>query len=310
MKNIFVTGISGFVGSGLVHFFNDNDSVKLYGHSRNKLATERQYQNLKIQLVDHYSAEVFNSLEIDCVIHLAGIAHDLSNRYIDEDYVEVNDTGTRKVYDDFLKSNAIKFIYMSSIKAAIDNHPSPVDETITPCPSTAYGKSKLQAENYIQKRQLPPGKEYYILRPCMIHGPYNKGNLNLLYKFVKTGFPYPLGAFNNKRSFLSSDNLNFIINKMVREPIKSGVYHLADSEPLSTSEVVKIIAQTLGLKPRIWNLSPALMKFVFSIYNKDTLHKLTDTMVVSNKKILQAIQTSLPCKAEQGLIKTVQSFNK
>ncbi len=309
MKNTFITGVSGFVGSCLVHLFNEDEDVKLFGHSRNKLAAERQYQNLKIQLVDNYSVEIFDSLKIDCVIHLAGIAHDLSNRYVDADYYEVNDRATRKIYDDFLKSNASKFIYLSSVKAVIDSHPDPVDETIIPHPTTPYGKSKLQAEEYIQAQQLPIDKTYYILRPCMIHGPNNKGNLNLLFKFVKTRLPYPLGAFDNKRSFLSSDNLNFVLNKIVKDPIKGGIYHLADSEPLATSEVVRIIARTLHIKPRVWNISPAFMKFVFSIYGKRTLQKLTETMIVSNKKILLAVEKPLPYTAQQGLTKTIQAFN-
>lgn len=310
MKNIFITGVSGFVGSSLVHFFDGDNSVKVYAHSRNRVVTEQQYKNIEIQLVDTYSAEVFDSLRIDCVIHLAGIAHDLSNRYVDADYFEVNNKGTRKIYDDFLKSNATKFIYLSSIKAVIDSYPDPVDETIAPHPSTAYGKSKLLAEEYIQEQPLPSGKDFYILRPCMIHGPNNKGNLNLLYKFVKMGIPYPFGAFNNKRSFLSSDNFNFIMNKIVKDPIKSGIYHLADSEPLPTSEVITIIALALNIKPRIWNLSPSFMKFVFNIYGKRILNKLTETMIVSNGKIIDAIHASLPCTSQQGLTKTIHAFHE
>ena len=79
-------------------------------------------------------------------------------------------------------------------------------EDTIPNPKTHYGISKLQAENYILDQKLPEGKRVYILRPCMIHGPGNKGNLNLLYTLVKKGFPWPLGAFENQRSFLSIDN--------------------------------------------------------------------------------------------------------
>ena len=80
-----------------------------------------------------------------------------------------------------------------------------------------YGESKIAAENYILgrlkaedgrlKANLYDGKDVYILRPCMIHGPGNKGNLNLLYNVVRKGIPWPLGAFENRRSFTSIDNL-------------------------------------------------------------------------------------------------------
>jgi nucleoside-diphosphate-sugar epimerase len=310
MTNIFITGVSGFVGSSLVHFFSSLPDVRLFGHSRDKEGTAKKYQGLKIQLVDKYDNETFDALNINCIIHLAGIAHDLSNRYVEADYFRVNDEATRHIYDDFLKSQTTTFIYLSSIKAAIDHHTDPVDESVIPNPYSAYGRSKLQAEQYIQSRSLPAAKTYYILRPCMIHGPDNKGNLNALYKFVKHGLPYPFGAFKNKRSFLSIDNLTFIINKLIGGSINRGIYHVADAEALPTAEVVKIIAQTLQKKPRILNLSPVLMRLIFGTFAKNTLRKLTETMVVSNKKIVDAIRAPLPCTAEQGLTKTIRSFNE
>ena len=68
-------------------------------------------------------------------------------------------------------------------------------------PSNYFGQSKLLAEEYILSKEIPNDKHVYILRPCMIHGPGNKGNLNLLYKIVSKNIPWPLGAFENKRSF-------------------------------------------------------------------------------------------------------------
>jgi nucleoside-diphosphate-sugar epimerase len=89
-------------------------------------------------------------------------------------------------------------------------------EEVEPKPLTHYGKSKLMAEEYILSQPLSVGKSYYILRPCMIHGPGNKGNLNLLYQIVQKGIPYPLAAFENKRSFLSIENLCFIGAKTLK----------------------------------------------------------------------------------------------
>ncbi len=73
----------------------------------------------------------------------------------------------------------------------------------------------------------------------MIHGSGNKGNLNLLYKIVQKGLPWPLGAFENKRSFTSIDNLTFIINQLIEKDIEPGIYQVADDEPLSTNELAK-----------------------------------------------------------------------
>src|SRR5690606_1547157 len=118
--------------------------------------------------------------------------------------------------EQFLKRDAEVFIYMSSVKAAADTVDGILTEEKQPNPKTPYGQSKRKAEEYLLNATLPEGKRVYILRPCMIHGPGNKGNLNLLYKFVQKGIPYPLAAFENRRSFLSIDNLNFVILQLLQ----------------------------------------------------------------------------------------------
>lgn len=174
------------------------------------------------------------------------------------------------------------------------------------------------AEQYIQSQPLPEGKSYYILRPCMIHGPGNKGNLNSLYRFVKKGIPYPLAGFNNKRSFLSAENLFFVINELLtREDIPYGIYQVSDDEALSTNTVVSILADSLHMKPRLWKISPGVIKFVAKAgdllplpLTTERLNKLTESYVVSNKKIKQALGKQLPVTAIEGLKITANSFNQ
>ena len=150
----------------------------------------------------------------------------------------------------------------------------------------------------------------------MIHGPGNKGNLNLLYKLVSMGIPWPLGAFENQRSFCSIDNLMFIFKELIeREDIPSGVYNLADDIPLSTNEVISILGESQNRKPRIWSFSKGLIELVAKIgnilklpLNEESLQKLTDSYVVSNKKLINAIGKPLPVSSREGLLTTFQSF--
>lgn len=307
--NILITGVSGFLGSNLVDYFNYDSSIKLYGHSRNQLKTQAIYKNNEIELIEECSIEFLNKAEIDCVVHLAGIAHDLGGAYTDEDYDEVNFRQTSQLFDKFAVSKTKKFIYVSSIKAAIDTADYPVDENVSPSPSTPYGKSKLKAEEYIKSKILQEGKQYFLLRPCMVHGPKNKGNLNLLYKYVKSGLPYPFGGFHNQRSFLGVENFNFVIRNIITQKIPSGIYHLADTGYLSTTELVQLIASTLGKKVRIWNIPVGIVRAIFSLYKKQLLVKLTESMMVSNEKIEAALQMRLPVSLEEGLRKTVRSFH-
>ena len=289
---LYITGITGFVG-----------------------------QNVKIDLQETYGIvnyfQIESTIEDNSVlIHLAGKSHDLHKWSNPNEYYEGNSTLTRKVFDFFLESEAKVFITISSVKAVADNVTGELTEDELPNPNTHFGKSKLLAEQYILSKEIPADRRVYILRPCMIHGPGNKGNLNLLYKLVSKGIPWPLGAFENKRSFCSIDNLIFILKELIkRQDIPSGVYHVADDVPLSTNEVISILAESQNRKPIIWKISKGLIEFVAKIgnvlklpLNEERLQKLTDTYVVSNKKLLNAIGKPLPVSSRDGLIKTFQTF--
>jgi nucleoside-diphosphate-sugar epimerase len=172
------------------------------------------------------------------------------------------------------------------------------------------------AETYIQAQPLPLGKSFYILRPCMIHGPGNKGNLNLLYQFVKKGIPYPLAAFKNKRSFLSVGNLCFIIQKLLEKDIPSGVYHIADDEALSTNEVVSILSKAIDKRPKLLYIPAKILGFAAKLgdllklpLNTERLQKLTENYCVSNQKVRKALDVELPLSTRDGLELTAKSFN-
>jgi nucleoside-diphosphate-sugar epimerase len=264
----------------------------------------------------NYKKDSAISIQESVVIHLAGKAHDLKNTSTPDEYYKVNTELTINLFDAFLASKAKVFITLSSVKAVADEVVGVLHEVVIPKPMTHYGKSKLLAEQYILSKQIPEGKRVYILRPCMIHGPGNKGNLNLLYSLVSKGLPWPLGLFENSRSYLSIKNLCFIINESIeREDIPSGVYNVADDVPLSTNEVIKMIAESKGMKARILNLSRSLIKVLARVgdilklpLNSERLQKLTESYIVSNTKIKEALGKPLPVSSNDGLIRTFQSF--
>jgi nucleoside-diphosphate-sugar epimerase len=293
MINIGISGSSGFVGKSVLE-----NNINLY------------------HFVSYKKNQPFEINE-DVVIHLAGKAHDFKNVSDASEYYKVNTELTKIFFDAFLTSNAKVFITLSSVKAAADSLESILTEEYTPNPITHYGKSKLFAEQYILSKTIPEGKRVYILRPCMIHGPGNKGNLNLLYKIVSKGFPWPLGAFENKRSFCSIENLCFIINEIIdNETIPSGVYNVADDEPLATNDLIKLIAESQEKKYLILIVPKSIIKLLSKIgdflklpLNSERLNKLTETYIVSNNKLLTAINKPLPLSTKEGLMKTLNSFN-
>jgi nucleoside-diphosphate-sugar epimerase len=289
---IFLTGSSGFVGTYFLNYFS-NFNIRTFVRGKES-----------------------NLDDAEVIIHLAGKAHDLKNTSNPEEYYLVNTELTRTVFDAFLASDAKVFITLSSVKAVADEVSGELTEEYIPNPITHYGKSKLLAEQYILDNEIPKGRRVYILRPCMIHGPGNKGNLNLLYQLVSKGIPWPLGAFENKRSFCSIENMMFIIKEIIeREDIPSGVYNVSDDIALSTNEVISILAESQNRKPNIWNVSKSLIQSAAKMgnmlklpLNKESLQKLIDSYVVSNQKIKTAIGKPLPVSSREGLLKTFNSF--
>lgn len=290
---IYLTGSTGFVGKSVLNYFT----------------------RYNVRFSSRGKESCFDG--VDFVIHLAGKAHDLKNTLSSQEYYEVNTELTKKVYDAFLASEASVFITLSSVKAVADQVEGILTEDHCPNPITHYGKSKLLAEQYIFSKGIPEGKRVYVLRPCMIHGPGNKGNLNLLYKMVSKRIPWPLGAFENKRSFCSIDNLMFILKELIeREDIPSGLYNVADDEPLSTNELIGLMAQSQNRNPKLLNVSKEFIEGIASIgdkfhlpLNTERLQKLTSSYLVSNAKIKAAIGKPLPVSSREGLLKTFQSFN-
>ena len=380
--NILITGAFGFVGTNL------SKSIK----------TAFKHRLIAVDVVEparhDYDAyyrwddlEKIKEQEIDVVIHLAGKAHDTKNTAEEKAYFDINLGLTRTIFNAFLKSDATKFIHFSSVKAVADSVRGDfLTEEAEPAPGTPYGRSKLEAERYIERRMeeweregarergrdkdkdketerlgdeekerrgvLETGrvgekrrtergrdgetergrdgeterggeeekgrtdKKIYILRPCMIHGPGNRGNLNLLYKLVSKGIPWPLGAFENRRSFTSVDNLSFVIHQLLERNIAPGIYQVADDEPLSTNRLIELIAESGGRQARIWKMNPNIVRRLAGMgdalhlpLNSERLKKLTESYVVSNSKIKKALGIEkMPHTGEEGMRRTLGAF--
>lgn len=295
---IIITGASGFVGQNLSEYMEGKKNVV------ERLSLRKNNWTL-------------NSTAT-AIIHLAGKAHDTANTSADEEYFKINRDLTIDLFEKFLQSDIRDFFYFSSVKATADTVEGILDESHHSQPKTPYGKSKYEAEKYLLSRNLPASKRLFIIRPCMIHGPGNKGNLNLLFKVVEKGIPWPLASFENKRSFLSIDNLNFLIDQMLHHSLPNGIYNFADDEALSTNDLVKIIAHNSGRKEKMWFLPAeiihAIAKWGDTLnmpLNTERLKKLTENYIVSNQKIKEALGIeNLPLSAAEGMEKTIKSFQK
>jgi len=306
MDKILVTGASGFIGKNLIKYLLSK-SFNILSFSRNY---GMDYEKINSKFIDEQGVEV--------IIHLAGKAHDLKNKFNDQEYFKANTDLTIRIFDDFLKSKAKTFIYFSSVKAVKDHYAEILSEETIPSPITSYGKSKFKAEKYLLSKIVNTEKKIIIFRPCMVHGPGNKGNLNLLYNFVSKKLPWPLGAFSNYRSFCCIDNLCFVVNALICKPeILSGIYNIADDDVISTNRIIELIGISLNKKPMILSINKDIIQIITKVgdvlklpLNSERLTKLTESYMVSNLKVKTALGTKLPLTTEEGLLKTFKSFIK
>lgn len=321
--NILITGIHGFVGSNLLQTLHSHHN--LYG----------------LDIVSPQSSDIVKTFRwdtlqdippVNTIIHLAGKAHDTKNASSAQSYFDINLGLTQNIFDYFLRSQAEKFIFFSSVKAVADTVQGKfLTEEAFSYPKTPYGQSKLAAEQYIAKQYASWSKDndqptansqqpkaIYIFRPAMIHGPGNKGNLNLLFNVVAKGIPWPLGAFHNERSLVSINNLTYIIQQFIEKDIPSGTYNIADDYPVSTNEIIQLMARSMNKNPGIWKLPKPTLQHLAHLgdllhlpLNSERLKKLTESYIVSNQKLKNTLQIQiLPIDPKDGLLRTFESFNK
>ncbi|MBO6185078.1 MAG: NAD-dependent epimerase/dehydratase family protein [Chryseobacterium sp.] len=296
---ITLFGASGFIGKNLIQELQQKYAVS----------------QISVRKED-WKHDMFDS---DIYINLVGKAHNHNGEAREEDFYQVNVNLLKDIFESFINSKAKLFIHISSI-AALEEFESnrELTETDECNPDSWYGKSKRLAEEWLVTQNLPADKKLIIIRPPMVHGAGDKGSLGLLYKLISKGIPYPLASFENKRSFISIDNFSFFINEIVKnaEKLPNGIYHIADDESISTSEIIEIIKQVEQKNTPNLSLPKFLVKAIAKVgdvlpipLNSLRLKKMTSDLTVSNQKIKAALGIEkLPLSAKEGLIKTIKSF--
>lgn len=299
---IAIFGSSGFIGKNLVKSLAQNNEVQ-----------EVSLRN------SSWKDDIDTKIEV--FINLVGKAHDHKGTATEKEYYFANVELTQQIFEFFKNSEAKLFIHISSL-AAIEEFESikPLEETDECNPISIYGKSKREAEKWLLEQDLVCDKKIVIIRPPMVHGPGDKGNLGLLHKIISKGIPYPLSSFNNERSFISIDNFNFYIREIIdkNENFENGIYHISDNETVATNDIIEVIKKVEKIKIPNLNIPKFLIKGIARIgdfvpipLNSKKLKKLTNNLLVSNQKIKTVLGLEkLPLTATEGLEKTIKSFIK
>lgn len=295
--NSSILGSTGFIGQHLLSALHGAEGVSL-----RQAGWERGLSNA------------------DVIINLVGKAHDHQGTATEADYHQANVALAKEVFKAFLASPTARLMIHVSSLAALEEFESTeaLVESDSCRPVSWYGQSKRKAEEWLLAQKLPPNKKLIIIRPPMVHGPGDKGNLGLLYKIVSKGIPYPLAAFDNRRSFISIDNFSYFIQAIIggQDRLQSGIYHIADDEFVSTMEIIALIGEATNKTPKSLAIPRPLIKlgaklgdFLPLPLNTPRLRKLTSDLLMSNTKIKTALGiAALPVTAREGLLKTLRSF--
>lgn len=312
---ILVTGAYGFVGTNLCRHLVEK------GNECHALDVPAARRSDLPYAAFHVWDELDKLPDFDAVVHLAGKAHDLKKVSSARSYYDVNVGLMQKIFR-AVQGKVGRFIYFSSSKAADAEKMGECsnerfDELLKTHPDvTPYALSKYLAERYLLSFK-PETLNFkpIILRPAMIHGPGNKGNLNLLWGIARRGFPWPLAAFENRRSFTAIGNVCAAVAELCARG-EGGVYPIADDEMVSTNRLIELMAETCGRKAHLWRLPKGLMRLAARVgdflplpLNTERLGKLTEDSFVDNSLLKKALGWDwMPIRAEDGFRTTLETF--
>ncbi|MGM0601666.1 MAG: NAD-dependent epimerase/dehydratase family protein, partial [Candidatus Rifleibacteriota bacterium] len=281
-KKVLITGISGFAGNHLARHLIRND-FKVIGASR----TDPQIDNVKFypigDLKDGFDWPQILS-GVDYVVHLANRAHKMNDRPENEHlYFKINVDATLNLARQAAGQGVKKFVFISSVKAAGEETDEKSLSENMPCtPSDAYGRSKLQAEQQLEKLAVRSDMAVVSLRPPLMYGPGVKGNMASLIKLVKTMPILPLGGIKNRRSFIGIGNFSSAIEAVIMcEKQVSGIYYISDDMTVSTSKLVDLLIKAFSPSTRNLALPESFWYYLNKIpLIKEKTRRLTGSLEV------------------------------
>jgi nucleoside-diphosphate-sugar epimerase len=271
---VLVTGGSGFVGGRLVRRLADQGAAVRATHRRDSLTPLAGVEWWPLPALDDERRLAEAVAGCDTVVHLAGLAHepgrDASRA---AEFRSINTEGTRLLARAAARNGVRKFIFVSSIAAVCTRSDAPVDDR-TPCaPTDAYGWSKFEAEQALAAELKDSAADWCILRPPLVYGPGNPGNMRRLIRLMGTGLPLPLASIRNRRSFIFVDNLvDAILSVLQHEGVVRSTYVLSDGSDFSTPDLVRALASAVGCRVRLLAIPVSLLRILGRA--ADVLHAL------------------------------------
>ncbi len=325
MKTILITGATGFIAGHLIPLlYQQGWQIIAAVRSNSHQLLPALIKTVVVGNIDENTDWKVALKGVDTVIHLAARAHilqdDASNP--ESEFIKINTLGTANLVQQAMQANVKQFIFISSIGAITTLSDKILTENSICQPDTPYGRSKLQAEKDLIELAKSSQMAWTILRPTLVYGQGNPGNMERLMKLVQRKLPLPFGALNNRRSFVYVGNLVDAIMTMITHPkAKNQMFLISDGQEISTTQLIHQIADCMELPCSLLPIPLNVLKLMGYlgdgierltqkpfILNSPTIARLSGSLWVDSRKICHTLNWQPPYSFEQGLKETLKNY--
>ena len=257
---------------------------------------------------------------VDAIVHLAARVHVMRETASNplQAFRTVNVEGTRTLLAAAQEMGTSRFLLISSVKAVAELSVGPLTSRTPPEPRDPYGVSKLEAERLVADIDSTKLRTS-ILRLPLVYGPGMGGNMLRLFQLVDRGVPLPFGNIPNARSIVYADNVAAAIAHVLALPeLPSGPFFVSDGDDVSTTDLVRAIAEALGRPSRLIPMPPAVIKTIRSIASAGTrvglpdlgpaIDRLLSSLRVDGAEIQAVTGFVPPFTTSEGLQRTATWF--
>jgi nucleoside-diphosphate-sugar epimerase len=315
--NILVTGATGFIGQAVISALIANPNHHLYSLTRSSNSSlPASVKRIEITNLDGETDYRDQLNDIDVIIHLAAHVHklnDTSSTTFDQ-YHTVNTAGTLNLATQAAAAGVSRFIFLSTIKVNGEltqpGHPFTADDQ--PNPSGHYAVSKFDAEQGLKALSATTSMSHVIIRPPLVYGPGVKANFQKMIRVISKGIPLPFAAINNRRSIVSLENLTNLILRCIDHPQAANqTFLVSDDKDISTSELLRLIAKSLGKPCRLFVLPNILLNLLAALFGKQEMaRRLMCNLQVDITKTKSLLEWRAVGTLQDSIQATVMSYKQ
>jgi nucleoside-diphosphate-sugar epimerase len=311
MNKVLITGANGFIGRALclefaIRHFEFLGAVRAPGYESRR--------GISVGEIDGNTDWSRPVGAVDSIVHLAARVHLTRDVAADplREYRRVNVEGTLNLARQAARAGVRRFVFVSSIKVngECTQPERPFVYNDIPAPADPYAISKYEAEQGLRELALESGMDVVIIRPVLVYGPGVKANFNAMMRWLSRGFPLPLGAIHNKRSFVGVQNLiDFIVTCLQHPAAANHTLLVSDGEDLSTTELLRRLARALGRPARLLPIPAGILMNGASLIGKRAvMQRLCNSLQVDITKTRELLGWSPPTTVDEGFRTAARGF--